>query len=195
LRWHLSLPQAGFGHDYDCVSQDVPAYDHLIRVLPRCFTEVMLRVANPIRPQFPTMFKYGRKGSAAFVAFQKEMAKLLDNLQVRADGPVSAVLCCVLLFTHCPESLFLAPQMDDAHLECGSRGTGAHFIAPCLLGDTERVEWALAAGFVAGCRREVVLVRFVHADWKSTECFPAGPYCIAQHAAKHQASHIRTPCV
>jgi hypothetical protein len=77
------MPQAGFGHDYDCVSQDVPAYDHLIRVLPRCFTEVMLRVANPIRPQFPTMFKYGRKGSAAFVAFQKEMAKLLDNLQVR----------------------------------------------------------------------------------------------------------------
>ncbi|KAF6266201.1 cytochrome P450 [Scenedesmus sp. NREL 46B-D3] len=76
---------AGFGHDYDCVSQDVPAYDHLIRVLPRCFTEVMLRIANPIRPLFPTMFKYGPKGSAAFVAFQKEMANLLDNLQAR--GP------------------------------------------------------------------------------------------------------------
>uniref|UniRef100_A0A383W6E6 Cytochrome P450 n=1 Tax=Tetradesmus obliquus TaxID=3088 RepID=A0A383W6E6_TETOB len=76
---------AGFGHDYDCVSQDVPAYDHLIRVLPRCFTEVMLRIANPLRPLFPTMFKYGPKGSAAFGAFQREMAKLLDNLQAR--GP------------------------------------------------------------------------------------------------------------
>lgn len=77
--------QAGFNHDYDSVSQDIPPYDHLLRVLPRCFTEVMLRVANPIRPLFPTAFRYGRKGSAAFRAFQQEMGILLDELQAR--GP------------------------------------------------------------------------------------------------------------
>jgi cytochrome P450 len=44
---------AGFKHDYDSVSQDIPPYDHLLRVLPRCFTEVMLRVANPLRPIVP----------------------------------------------------------------------------------------------------------------------------------------------
>ncbi|KAF8057861.1 CYP97C1 [Scenedesmus sp. PABB004] len=76
---------AGFGHDYDSVSQDIPPYDHLLRVLPRCFTEVMLRVANPLRPLFPAWFKYGPKGSAAFAMFQAEMAKLLDDLQAR--GP------------------------------------------------------------------------------------------------------------
>eukprot|EP00882_Tetradesmus_deserticola_P020666 GHRQ01022328.1.p1 GENE.GHRQ01022328.1~~GHRQ01022328.1.p1 ORF type:complete len:137 (+),score=47.97 GHRQ01022328.1:169-579(+) len=54
--------QAGFNHDYDCVSQDVPAYDHLIRVLPRCFTEVMLRIANPLREVFPGQHKNGPKG-------------------------------------------------------------------------------------------------------------------------------------
>jgi hypothetical protein len=58
----LFCPQAGFGHDYDCVSQDVPAYDHLIRVLPRCFTEVMLRIANPLRQMFPGQHKNGMKG-------------------------------------------------------------------------------------------------------------------------------------
>jgi hypothetical protein len=35
-----ALPQAAFNHDYGCVHKDVPEYDHLIRVLPRCFTEV-----------------------------------------------------------------------------------------------------------------------------------------------------------
>jgi hypothetical protein len=76
------LSQAGFGHDYKSVSEDVPAYNHLLRVLPRCFTEVMLRVANPIRPLAPGMFKNGPKGSSAFLAFQREMGSLLDQLQV-----------------------------------------------------------------------------------------------------------------
>jgi hypothetical protein len=86
--------QAGFKHDYNSVSQDVPPYDHLLRVLPRCFTEVMLRVANPLRPLVPGLFKTGPKGSAAFVAFQKEMGRLLDEIQVR---PVrwQARVCCV----------------------------------------------------------------------------------------------------
>jgi hypothetical protein len=57
----LLLLQAGFNHDYGCVYKDVPEYEHLIRVLPRCFTEVMLRVANPLRPIFPTWFKNGGK--------------------------------------------------------------------------------------------------------------------------------------
>jgi hypothetical protein len=55
--------QAGFNHDYGCVHKDVPEYEHLIRVLPRCFTEVMLRVANPLRPIFPNWFKGGDKGA------------------------------------------------------------------------------------------------------------------------------------
>jgi hypothetical protein len=60
--------QAGFGHDYDCVSQDVPAYDHLIRVLPRCFTEVMLRIANPLRGMFPGQHRNGAKGEQLALA-------------------------------------------------------------------------------------------------------------------------------
>lgn len=54
--------QAGFGHDYQSVKKDVPEYEHLLRVLPRCFTEVMLRVVNPLRPIVPQMFKNGKKG-------------------------------------------------------------------------------------------------------------------------------------
>jgi len=53
---------AGFGHDYQSVKQDKPPTDHLLRVLPRCFTEVMLRVANPVRQMVPSMFKHGSKG-------------------------------------------------------------------------------------------------------------------------------------
>lgn len=79
--------QAGFKHDYNSVSQDIPPYDHLLRVLPRCFTEVMLRVANPLRPMFPSWFKTGPKGSAAFTAFQKEMSRLLDDVQALPELP------------------------------------------------------------------------------------------------------------
>jgi hypothetical protein len=80
------------------VSQDIPPYDHLLRVLPRCFTEVMLRVANPLRPMFPGMFKTGPKGSAAFASFQKEMSRLLDDIQVRGSGQ-SELLVQVLITT------------------------------------------------------------------------------------------------
>eukprot|EP00882_Tetradesmus_deserticola_P021210 GHRQ01022960.1.p2 GENE.GHRQ01022960.1~~GHRQ01022960.1.p2 ORF type:complete len:216 (+),score=80.37 GHRQ01022960.1:424-1071(+) len=76
---------AGFNHDYGCVHKDVPEYEHLIRVLPRCFTEVMLRVANPLRPIFPNWFKYGDKGARAFAMFQAEMRTLLDEMKAR--GP------------------------------------------------------------------------------------------------------------
>ncbi|KAI8464093.1 MAG: cytochrome P450 [Monoraphidium minutum] len=75
---------AGFGHDYQSVDRDVPEYDHLLRVLPRCFTEVMLRVINPIRPIFPKWFNNGPKGAAAFHEFQSQMRFLLDK--IRADG-------------------------------------------------------------------------------------------------------------
>ena len=54
---------AGFNHDYGCVHKDVPEYEHLIRVLPRCFTEVMLRIANPLREAFPRFHKNGPKGA------------------------------------------------------------------------------------------------------------------------------------
>jgi len=76
---------AGFGHDYGSVKQDTPAYDHLLRVLPRCFTEVMLRVANPLRAMLPRYFKNGPKGEVAFKMFQKEMAFLLNQMKER--GP------------------------------------------------------------------------------------------------------------
>ncbi|GBF91428.1 cytochrome P450 [Raphidocelis subcapitata] len=75
---------AGFGHDYESVEKDVPEYDHLLRVLPRCFTEVMLRVINPLRPIFPNWFNNGPKGAAAFAEFQKQMRFLLNK--VREDG-------------------------------------------------------------------------------------------------------------
>eukprot|EP00878_Enallax_costatus_P000395 GHUV01000482.1.p1 GENE.GHUV01000482.1~~GHUV01000482.1.p1 ORF type:complete len:459 (+),score=124.68 GHUV01000482.1:1092-2468(+) len=76
---------AGFGHDYNSVSQDTPAYDHLLRVLPRCFTEVMLRIANPIRPLIPSAFKNGQKGQTAFQMFQSEMNLLLKQLEARGE--------------------------------------------------------------------------------------------------------------
>uniref|UniRef100_A0A383W692 Cytochrome P450 n=1 Tax=Tetradesmus obliquus TaxID=3088 RepID=A0A383W692_TETOB len=92
---------AGFNHDYDCVSQDVPAYDHLIRVLPRCFTEVMLRIANPLREMFPGQHRNGPKGAAAFKMFQAEMGVLLRELKQRGapdpdDQDIATQLCRVL---------------------------------------------------------------------------------------------------
>ncbi|KAI8464092.1 MAG: cytochrome P450 [Monoraphidium minutum] len=75
---------AGFGHDYESVKQDVPPYDHLLRVLPRCFTEVMLRIANPLRPIVPSLFKTGPKGAVAFKEFHDQMRFLLNK--IRADG-------------------------------------------------------------------------------------------------------------
>ena len=62
--WHAPS-QAAFRHDYECVKQDAPCKDHLLRVLPRCFTEVELRLANPLRsirglPR--NWFKNGAKG-------------------------------------------------------------------------------------------------------------------------------------
>lgn len=59
--------QAGFGHDYESVLQDVPPRDHLLRVLPRCFTEVMLRLANPFRALAPRLYKTGAKGQCEAV--------------------------------------------------------------------------------------------------------------------------------
>lgn len=50
------------------MAQDVPPADHLIRVLPRCFTEVMLRVANPFRGLTPAAYKNGVKGAHAVQA-------------------------------------------------------------------------------------------------------------------------------
>ncbi|GBF93726.1 cytochrome P450 [Raphidocelis subcapitata] len=76
---------AGFGHDYGSVRQDTPPYDHLLRVLPRCFTEVMLRIANPVRQLAPRMFKGGAKGRTAFAAFQSEMRILLEELKARGE--------------------------------------------------------------------------------------------------------------
>jgi len=77
---------AGFNHDFASVHKDEPEYDHLLRVLPRCFTEVMLRIANPLRPLFPTAFRYGPKGTAAFTAFQAEMNALLKGLEARGKA-------------------------------------------------------------------------------------------------------------
>lgn len=43
------------------------AQDHLLRVLPRCFTEVMRRIANPLRAILPWAFKSGTRGMAAIM--------------------------------------------------------------------------------------------------------------------------------
>jgi hypothetical protein len=59
-----AVTQTAFGHDYGCTRlQEVP-YNHLLRVLPRAFTEVMRRIANPLRPLLPGLFKNGKKGEA-----------------------------------------------------------------------------------------------------------------------------------
>lgn len=72
---------AAFGQDYNAVKQDKPPRDHLLRVLPRCFTEVELRLANPLRslqnlPRW--LFKNGKKGDKSFQTFQ-EFTKALFN--------------------------------------------------------------------------------------------------------------------
>lgn len=72
---------AAFGHDYEAVKQDTPAYSHMLRVLPRCFTEVELRMANPLRSFLPSfLFKRGAKGEGSFKNFQKEMTTLLKSI-------------------------------------------------------------------------------------------------------------------
>lgn len=79
---------AAFGHDFECVKQGVPNRDHLLRVLPRCFTEVELRMMNPLRAikALPRMlFRNGDKGKKSFDRFQAEMAKLLEKM--KANGP------------------------------------------------------------------------------------------------------------
>jgi len=79
---------AAFGHDFECVKQGVPNRDHLLRVLPRCFTEVELRMMNPLRAikALPRMlFKNGDKGKKSFDHFQKEMVRLLEEM--KAKGP------------------------------------------------------------------------------------------------------------
>lgn len=75
-----------FGHDFEAVKQDTPEYNHMLRVLPRCFTEVELRIANPMRHLLPTfLFKKGSKGSTAFKNFQKEMVVLLKKIIARGE--------------------------------------------------------------------------------------------------------------
>lgn len=77
---------AAFGHDFEAVKQDTPARSHLLRVLPRCFTEVELRMANPLRCFLPSFFfKNGKKGSTSFKAMQTEMAKLLKEIIDRGE--------------------------------------------------------------------------------------------------------------
>lgn len=73
------LLQAGFDHDFGSVHKDEPEYDHLLRVLPRCFTEVMLRIANPLRPIFPTWFKGGDKVRARIDATRPVAAGCAAN--------------------------------------------------------------------------------------------------------------------
>ncbi|CAD7695564.1 unnamed protein product [Ostreobium quekettii] len=79
---------AAFGHDFECVKQGVPNRDHLLRVLPRCFTEVELRMMNPFRAvkALPRMlFRNGDKGKKSFDRFQAEMTRLLEEMKAR--GP------------------------------------------------------------------------------------------------------------
>jgi len=82
---------AAFGHDFECVKQGVPDRHHLLRVLPRCFTEVELRMVNPFRSlkELPRgWFRNGEKGQRSFDHFQREMVALLKKLKLR--GPPAA---------------------------------------------------------------------------------------------------------
>ena len=54
--------QAAFGYEYKSVEQALPAPpDHLLRVLPRAFTECMYRIGNPMRAMLPCLFKWGKQ--------------------------------------------------------------------------------------------------------------------------------------
>ncbi|GMH38538.1 hypothetical protein BSKO_06422 [Bryopsis sp. KO-2023] len=77
---------AAFGHDFEAVKQDHPEPSHMLRVLPRCFTEVELRMANPLRTLFPSfLFKRGTKGKKSFETFHKDMTSLLKKIIARGD--------------------------------------------------------------------------------------------------------------
>ncbi|GLC46900.1 hypothetical protein PLESTB_001281900 [Pleodorina starrii] len=77
-----------FGHDYGCTRLDVVPYDHLLRVLPRAFTEVMQRIANPLRGlTHAGWFKNGHKGRQSFVDFQAHMHQLLGGIKARGPPP------------------------------------------------------------------------------------------------------------
>ncbi|KAL6749937.1 cytochrome P450 [Haematococcus lacustris] len=82
----------GFGKDLhsldqgaDCV-QPAPD-DHLLRILPRCFAEVISRVINPLRAVFPGKFHSGKKGEVAFSMFRTKMRELLYDCLARPEPP------------------------------------------------------------------------------------------------------------
>ncbi|KAF5828281.1 cytochrome P450, partial [Dunaliella salina] len=82
---------AAFSHNFGSTElgpPSVPApYTHLLRVLPRCFTEVMLRVANPLRALAPSKWRGGEKGQQSFFDFHAEMRMLLHKCLARTDPP------------------------------------------------------------------------------------------------------------
>lgn len=80
---------SAFGHDYGCVRLDAVPPSHLLRVLPRAFTEVMRRVANPLRGVAPGLFKNGPKGRQSFSDFQTHMRQLLREMLARGPPPPS----------------------------------------------------------------------------------------------------------
>lgn len=88
--------------EYGCVKslpsllQPAPDPNHLLRILPRSFTEVMLRLGNPLRASAPWAFSlsqakvpwgWGRRGAQSLSDFHREMESLLET--VRSRGPPS----------------------------------------------------------------------------------------------------------
>ncbi|PNH05794.1 Cytochrome P450 72C1 [Tetrabaena socialis] len=77
-----------FGHDYGCVRLQAVPPSHLLRVLPRAFTEVMRRIANPLRAVAPALFKNGAKGVQEAVAAELRSVGLL--VRAAPEGGPSA---------------------------------------------------------------------------------------------------------
>ncbi|EFJ42950.1 hypothetical protein VOLCADRAFT_96865 [Volvox carteri f. nagariensis] len=92
---------SAFGHDYGCTRLQQVPYNHLLRVLPRAFTEVMRRIANPFRSFAPGLVKNGKKGLTSFKDFQRHMQELLGEIKARGppargDADIGAQLYRVL---------------------------------------------------------------------------------------------------
>jgi hypothetical protein len=92
--------QASNPSDSLCTATPIPTQ----RVLPRCFTEVMLRVANPARQAVPSLFKGGDKGEPA-ASRPLLFATLRPATQPPAAGaaavsarPFPAACFCLFLF-------------------------------------------------------------------------------------------------
>ncbi|KXZ56708.1 hypothetical protein GPECTOR_1g638 [Gonium pectorale] len=128
-----------FGHDYGCVRLAEVPPSHLLRVLPRAFTEVMRRIANPLRALLPRAFKNGPKGHQSFVDFQEHMKQLLREMKARPPGRGD---------TDIGAQLYRVLEASRLEAEKASKAQGGRKVVPAIT--EERILSEIGILFVEG---------------------------------------------